>query len=307
MVCSESGNVAMMRRFIYFSLVTLCAALLLSGCLGPKTPQEVAKAFWQAVIDNDSSDVVKYSTLTNPQDFDGFGMDWHGFTPAWGRVIIDGDQASIVTEFSGPGSDAAQKRKCVTYLVRRNEVWKVDYKMTGNDLHGGALGALVGQLNQLGNEISKSLDSSVQELNTEMERLGRKLREMTDTFSAQASQVLDKYAEDLQQLMRQLADSINRALNDKRNHPSDEDRQAMAQVAANLETSSRQLAHPSTASVAESNRQMEQAEQRLQAIDSGVSPDYKAQWQALAKQFETEMRKMLDELAALGKRENTPR
>jgi uncharacterized membrane-anchored protein YhcB (DUF1043 family) len=296
---------AMMKKSVLLALVLMCTALLLSGCLGPKTPQEVAKAFWYSVINHDAQNVVKYSTLNNPQEFDGFGLDWHGFTPAWGRIVIDGDQASIVTEFSGPTTNAADKRKCVTYLIRSNDVWKVDYKMTGNDLHGGALGALFGQLNRLGNELSMSLDASVNELNAEMERLSRRLKEVTDSFSQQATKIIDKYADDLQQITRQLADSINRALNDKNNHPSEKDRQTMTEVAADLDTSSRALANPSTQTVTASNKQMATAQQRLDTINSGVADDYKTQWQTLGRQFATVMRNMLDELAASVKRNNT--
>ena len=292
----------MLKKFRYLAFVMLCAALLLSGCVGPKTPQEVAKAFWHAVIENDAGEVAKYSTLSNPQDFDGFGLDWHGFTPVWGRVIIDGDQASIVTEFSSPSSNEAEKRKCVTYLVRRNDVWKVDYKLTGTDLHGGALGALFGQLNQLGTEISKSLGASVNELNLEMERLSRKLRDMTDAFSQQATKIIDKYSGELQHIMRQLAESINRALQDKNNHLSDKDRQTMTEVVADLDTSSKSLANPSTQTVTESNKQMGMAQQRLDSINRGVADDYKTQWQTLGRQFATVMRDMLDELAASVKR-----
>lgn len=290
----------MLKKPLYVAFVML----LLTGCLGPKTPQEVSKAFWYAVIENDASAVVKYSTLTTSQDFDGFGLDWHGYTPNWGRVIIDGDEASIVTKFSNPNAGSAEKRKCVTYLVRRNEVWKVDYKLTGSDLHGGALGALFGQLNQLGNELSKNIDTSIHELNLEMERLSRKLQDTTDTFSQQASKIIEKYAEDLQHIMRQLADSINRALQDKNNHPSDRDRRTMTEVAADLDASSRNLSTPSTESVAESSKEMGMAQQRLISLNSGILDDYKQQWQSLDKQFEAEMRNMLDELTASEKHNN---
>lgn len=286
---------------VYLSLVVLCSTLLLSGCLGPKTPQEVAKAFWQAVIDDDAHAAVKYSTLNTPSEFDRFGLDWHGFKPSWGKIIIDGDKARIVTTFSGPSSTETANRQCVTYLVHSNDVWKVDYKMTGDDLHGGALGALIGKLNQLGSELSKNLDASMQELNLEMERLSRKLKDMTDSLSQQANKIIEKSAEDLQRIMKELEQSINRALQDKHNHPSDRDRQVMQEVAADLDASSRKLSNPSTESIAESNYNMTMAEQRVDAIDNGIADDYKQHWQALARQFEQVMHKMMDELTMLEK------
>ena len=285
------------RNAVFLLFVVMSTALLLSGCLGPKTPQEVAKAFWQSVIEHDADDAVKYSTLTDPQAFDSFGMDWHGVTPAWGKIVIDGDQARIETRFSDSAGATLANRHCVTYLVRKDEVWKVDYKMTDNDLHGGALGVLFGKFNQLGNELSDSLDSSVKELNLEMERLGRKLQDMTDSFSQQASKVIEQHARELQDIMRQLEDSINRALQDHDNHLTNKDRQVMTQVAARLDDSSKHLTNPTTKSVTNSNYNMGMAQQRLDSINGRISDNYKKQWQALGQQFETVMREMLDELA----------
>lgn len=296
----------MLKKSELLPLVLMCTALLLSGCFGPKTPQDVAKTFWLAVIDNDAHGVVKYSTLSKPEDFDGFAMDWHGYTPAWGKVIIDGDEASIVTEFTRASGSKNDNRKCVTYLVRKNDVWKVDYKSTGNDLHGGPLGILFGNLNQLGNELSKNIDSSVRVLNLEMERLSRKFKEMTDSFAQQASKIIDKHAQDLQKIMQALEESINRALQDQDNHLSDKDRQVMTEVAADLAASSKNLSSPSTESVTESNKNMGMAQLRLDSIDHGLSDDYKERWQALGRQFEQVMRTMLDELAMSANSNNNP-
>lgn len=287
----------MLRKSIYLCLFILFPGLFLSGCFGPKTPQEVSQAFWQAVIEHDANGVVKYSTLSNAQAFDGFGLDWKGYKPALGKVVIDGDEARIETRFNGLAGSAAGNRHCETYLVRQNGTWKVDYKMTGNDLRGGALGALFGHLQQMGNELSKSLDATAKQLNADMERLGHKLQDMADSFSQQAGPIIDKHARELQDIMRQLQDSINRALRDDDNHLNDHDKQVMTEVAANLGDSSQTLADPTTGNVTQCNYHMGMAQQRLGGIDSDVSDQYKQQWQALGKRFEKVMREMLDELA----------
>jgi archaellum component FlaC len=221
-------------------------------------------------------------------------------------VIIDGDEASIVTEFSGPSGVETDKRKCVTYLVRKDDVWKVDYKSTGENLHGGPLGILFGKLNQLGGELSRDLDASIKDLNVEMERLSRKLKDMTDSVAQQATKIIDRHAQELQNIMNELAESIKRALQDKHNHPSDKDRQTLREVAADLDASSQHLSSPTTASVTESNQQMGSVQQRLERIDNGITDDYKQRWQALSKQFADVMKKMVDELAMSEKSKNNP-
>lgn len=285
------------RHAVIFPLLILGASLLLSGCFGPKTPQAVAKAFWQAVIAHDADAVVSYSTLSNPTAFDAFGLEWQGYTPVWGRVVIDGDQASIETRFKGPSAGREATRQCMTYLVRQKGEWKVDYRETAKDLHGGALGALFGSLGQMGHTLSKQLDASAKQFNAEMQRLGTKLQAMADSFSQQAESVLRQHAKRLQDIMRQLSDSINRALQDKNNHPSEHDRQVMVQVSDNLNDSSSLLARPGSKSLTTCNHDMGMAQQQLNSIDSGVSDSYKKQWRALGRQFQSAMQQLLDEFA----------
>lgn len=295
------------RRSVFLSFVTLFptllfSALLLSGCFEPKTPQDVAKVFWQAVIDNNAKDVVRYSTLSKPDAFDGLSMDWRGFKPSWGKIIIDGDHASIEIEFSGPTGAETAKRQCVTYLVRKNDVWKVDYKLTQVSLSGGAIGNFLGTLNQLGSELSKNFDSSVKQLDVELERLSRKFKEMAESFSHQASKIVEQHAEELQKIMKELEESINRALEDGNNHLSDRDKQVMKEVAADLDASSQHLSTHSAEAITKSNNNMALAKQRLDSVNSGAADEYNKHWEALFREFEDTMRTLLDELAQSEKR-----
>lgn len=290
------------RNSVILLFVALFSALLLSGCFAPKSPQDAAKAFWQAVVDNDAKDVATYSTLSKPEDFDGFAVDWQGFKPTWGKIVIDGDHASIDTEFNGPSSTETAKRHCVTYLIRKGNVWKVDYKLTQISLRGGAIGSLLGSVNQLGNELSKNLDSSVKQLDVELERLGRQFKEMADSFSQQAPKILDKHTEELQRIMKELEESINRALKDDNNDLSDRDKQIMTGVATDLADSSQHLSNPSTEAITQSNNDMGLAKQRLYSVNSGAVDDYKKRWQALFRQFEFTMQTILNELAESEKR-----
>lgn len=283
------------------SMLVLCLlglmAVLLAGCLGPKSPQAVTKAFWQAVIDHDVDDVVKYSTLTNVQDYNGFGMDWKGYKPTWGKVVIDGNQASVESSFSGPIGNTSQSRQCTTYLVKQNGVWRVDYNQTSADLRGGALGHLFGQLNAMGHELSKSLNDSARQLDREIAQLGQRLQLMADDFTQQTQAIVEKHAKELQEIMRELQDSINRALQDDHNHLNNHDQQVMVKVSADLNDSSSLLANPNPRTLTACNNDMGMARQQLASIDGDVSGEYRTQWQTLSKQYESVMRQMLDELA----------
>lgn len=276
-------------------LAVLCAVVLLSACFAPKTPQEVAQRFWESVINDDATGAVEYSTLVNAQDYDGFSRDWNGFHPVWGKVVIEGDQASIVAEFSR----ADEKRSLVTYLVRQNDHWKVDYLRTGESLQGDPLERLFGRLGELGRSLSAQFSSSSDELATEMERLGEQLREQSAIISQQAETQIREYSDSLRQSMEELADSVERALKERERSLSEQDRQALQEAAADLNAGSERLEASSMQALADGSKNAMRAQQRLEAVDEqAVGESYKRQWREWREGVETELRQMLAEFSA---------
>lgn len=280
-------------------LVVLCAALLLSACMEAKTPQEVAQRFWESVIAGDADGAVEHSTLVSARDYDAFSRDWSGFQPAWGKVVIEGEQASIVSEFSKGGGQGYEKRALVTYLVRQNDRWKVDYLRTGESLRGGSLARLFDQLGELGRSVSEQFRGSAQDIGAEMERLAEQLREQSALLSLQAEARVKEYSESLRQSMDELAESIERALKEREKSLSEPDRRALQEVAADLNQGSERLENPSMQALAEGSNNAMRAQQRLEAVDDkAVGDAYKEQWRAWGERVEGELRQMLDEFAA---------
>jgi archaellum component FlaC len=274
-----------------------CAALLLSACMGPKTPQDVAEAFWQAVIDDDIRRVVRYSTLTDAQAYDGFARDWTGYRPAWGRVVIEGDRASIVSEFSKAGGTAQDRREFVTYLVRQDDRWRVDYARTADSVRGDVIANLLGRLSELGSEISEQWAASTRELDAEVARMIEEIEALADSLGARASEGIDKYADVLRQHLEELQESINRALREK-DDLSDRDRRLLQEVAADLDQTGEGLADPSVESIADGGRAAVEAQARLDTTDDDVTGEYKRRWHEWGERFEAQMRRLLNELAA---------
>lgn len=285
-----------MKTLTRLSLL-IVAAFLLSACLPPKTPQEVTEAFWGAVINNDAQNAVEYSTLTDVKDYDGFSKVWTGFKPSWGKVIIDGDEASIVSSFASPENSGMDNREFTTYLVRRDETWKVDYSRTRDSVNGGALGSLFGALSRLGNDLSKQFESSANDFREEMDRMSKELEARSEELGKQSAESINKFAEELRKNIKELEESINRALKDRNNNLSDEDRQKLKEVAKDLDKDQENLADPTPESVAESSINVGKAQQQLNAINNENVDEYKKQWRELSKQLEEEMKRMLDELS----------
>ncbi len=283
-------------------ILLFCSALLLTACMGPKSPQEVTQAFWEAVIADNGEDAVKYSTLSKPEEYDAFAQQWSGFHPSLGKVVIEGEQASVRVKLSSPASSKQDDRNVTTYLVRHDDAWKVDYQRTGEMLRGGMLGKLFGDLSKLGDDLSKQLKSTTKSLGTELERMGKELEAMSDSVSEEARAELEKYAEELRREIDALAESIRRALEDRERKLSSEDRQVLSEVAADLQQQRKGLDQPTVQSISDSSKGVGAAQQRLEAMDSNAVGDYQDQWSAWGKQLEKGMREFLDELNAASNR-----
>jgi hypothetical protein len=294
-----------MKKFVLHLIVLACLGLPLSACFGPKTPQDVSQTFWEAVLNNNAKNAVEYSTLTDPKYHDSFLKDWDGFQPSFGKITIEEKVASVASEFTSPANSGQDNRRFTTYLVLRNEEWKVDYDRTKKSIHGGALGDLFNKLNQLGDDISMQFESSADSFKLEMDRMGKELGKMSNSLGQQASKSIEKYAEELRKSIKELEESINRALKEENNNLSDEDKRVLQGIAADLAQDSENLSEPSVKTVTEGSRNIGETQQQLDTIDNDSLDDYKKEWHELSKQFEEAMRKMTDELSSLAEGKNT--
>ena len=275
----------------------LGAVLLLSACFGEKTPQDVTTLFWQAVIGNEANKAVEYSTLDDIHAYDGFSRDWSGLQPTLGKVVIEGDEASVVTTFASPDAQAGGRPlELVTYLVRQNDQWKVDYGRTGEALRG-PLTSLFTQFNRLSKKISGQLDAAAGNLTVEMERLSEQLEQLSATVGGQASTAIEQYGKALRRSIDELAESVERALKDQR--LLEQDRRTLRRVTKDLNEDSDSLARPTAEAIADSGKNVAAARQQLAGIESAALQPYQEQWQEWGERIEADVRRLVDELSAV--------
>ena len=284
-------------RFSLLAVFTL-ALLLLGGCFGPKTPQEVNEAFWKAVVADDARKVVKYSTLTMEDAFDAFSKEWKGYEPAWGRVVIDDDEASIVADFYNPDSTGDNRRRLVTYLVRRDGVWLVDYARTAQSVRGSLMGQFLSDLESFQDELAMQFDESSQAFRAEMDRLNAEAEALADSLGREAEETLEDYAKAMRRTIKDLQESIDRALSDKDRELSDHDRRVLREVSHDLEASREALDEPSVGTIVASGQTVAVSRARLETTDEGVLADYQAQWREWADTFRQQMEAMLQDISA---------
>ncbi len=287
-----------MKKNVLLYIVLTCLVLPLSACFGPKTPQDVTLAFWEAVLSNDTMDAIEYSTLTDPVYYDGFSKEWRGFLPTFGKITIEEKVASVNSEFASPANSGQDNRSFTTYLVLRDDQWLVDYERTKYSVHGGALGGIFSKLDRLGDDLSSQFKSSADSFKLEMDRMSEKLEEMSDSFGQQASTTIDKYAGQLRNNIEELEESINRALKEENNNLSDEDKIILREVATDLDQNKENLSEPSVEAVTESSKKISDTQQQLEAIDNDSLAEYKKEWHELRRQLEEDMHEMVNELSS---------
>lgn len=285
-----------MTKLLTRLFVLMCPVMLLSACVEENTPQNVAQAFWKSVISDDAKGVVEHSTLADPTAYEGFDRDWSEYSAAWGRIVIDGNEASVVTTLSGPAGNPPLK--VVTHLVRRGGDWKVDYDRIGTQLDGGPLTKLLGQMEGIGNAIASRLRAASSDFAVEMERTAEQLEALSDSPSEQASVAIEQYGEDLRKRFEELAESVRNALRTHEKGLSDTDRQILEDVAADLDEGSKALSEASLGAIANSGRSIAKARQRLEAVDSEAVEPYKVQWRQWGETIENDMLALLDTLSA---------
>lgn len=272
----------------------ICSALLLSACVQDKTPQEVTQAFWDAVVVNDAKGAARHSTLADAAEYDAFGRDWQGLSPSLGKIVIDGDQASVVTILAG--ADGSSRSQVDTYLVRAGGEWKVDYARTGTQLDGGPLGALFGHLEKLGSSITQQLKAASDDFAVSMERMGEELEAAAGEIGEQASADIAKYGEDLRKSIDELARSIEQVLKEEERRLSDGEQRVLEGVVARLEEGSEQLSQVTLQSIADGAQALAAARQQLDAIDNEALQPYREQWREWGERIEAETEQMLDQV-----------
>lgn len=309
-----------MKQSKIYLVILLFASVWLTACSKPKTPQEVSKAFWYAVIENKVDDVVTYSTLASNDEYDAFSRTWTGMIPSWGKVIIDETESRVHTHVSSPDAAQSEMLYFVTYLTRQGEEWKVDYTKTARVVRASsAVTDFVNRITTMGNDISQQLDEAGEELSLQMEIVGDELSQQledagdtlnnemllmneqlmafSDSLDEQAERAIEEYSQLLQQHMKSLADSINNAISEQGDSVTPGDRQKMEQSIEDLNRSSSQLLQPDMKSIVESGEVIVITRENLTSVDDATFSQYQDQWQSWIEKARTDLHNLLDDLS----------
>jgi len=285
-----------MIRSFFRGLVAIATLTLLAGCSNPETPQEVAAAFWQAMAENDAGDVMEYSTLAEATAFDGYKRSWTDALPSFGRVVIEDREATIVTRLPAEAGTEGERLELVTYLVRFQDQWLVDYDRTGEAiLNPSPFSSIMGELSRLGDELSARFSSSSDDFEQQMEQLARDLEAYSEEIGREAEGAMEAFGKKLQEAMRELERSVEDALKDSEPTP-EEDRVILEQAARDLDRQADELNEPTMESIASASRTVAETGERFTRLSEETLNRYREEWQQRLAEMRADADEFIEQL-----------
>ena len=285
-----------MIRSFFRGLVAIATLTLLAGCSNPETPQEVAAAFWQAMAENDAGDVMEYSTLAEATAFDGYKRSWTDAVPSFGRVVIEDREATIVTRLPAEAGTEGERLELVTYLVRFQDQWLVDYDRTGEAiLNPSPFSSIMGELSRLGDELSARFSSSSDDFEQQMEQLARDLEAYSEEIGREAEGAMEAFGKKLQEAMRELERSVEDALKDSEPTP-EEDRLILEQAARDLDRQADELNDPTMESIANASRTVAETGERFTRLSEETLNRYREEWQQRLAEMRADADEFIEQL-----------
>ena len=277
-----------MSQSLFRCLFAVIALLVLAGCSKPETPQQVAEAFWQAVAENDADAVAELSTLSSPDDFDGFRKDWTGIEPSYGRVVIDEREATVVTRLPPEYGKEGEHQELITFLIKEAETWQVDYDRTEDALlRPSMFGNLMGELNKLGEKLSSSFSSSSDDIEASMNEFARNFEAYSAKVERKTRDAVEDFGALMQQAIEKLQESINEAL-EQGEQATPEDRVILEQASRSLSKEVESLEEPTMETLAQASRTLAKTGERFTQLSAQTYNRYKDDWEAQLEEIRAE-------------------
>jgi len=186
-----------------FLLVSMCALLI--ACGKAKTPQEVAHSFWQAVESGNPSQVKKHVSAKDQITMDSLQNVMPISDISFGKIIIDGDIASVDTLVTLEG-DRPMELPINTHLLKENDQWAVDYVRTIDTIVGaGKVAAVINQFKDIGNAVKNGIEQSVNELEKAMPNIEEQMSNLEEQIQLAVPQLKSRF----ENFSRELEQALN--------------------------------------------------------------------------------------------------
>jgi hypothetical protein len=154
---------------------------MLSGCQAVLTPEQVTLAFWEAMAQGDLESARKHATQET-QHLVAKQQNLEGASLKTGEVVIDGPNAKVSTIMTLKKPENNEYLSFNTVLLKENDLWKVDYQQTLNNLSILPFGELFNSLRAIGDAINKELEQQVPLFEKQIKSFSEELIRQLDEF-----------------------------------------------------------------------------------------------------------------------------
>lgn len=158
-----------------------CLLFMLSGCQAVLSPEQVTLAFWEAMVQGNLESARKHVTqetqhlVTKQQNLEGASIKT-------GEVVIDGTNATVSTIMTLKKPENNKLLSFNTVLLKENDLWKVDYQKTLNNLSILPFGELFNSLRVFGDAINKELEQQIPLFEKQIKSFSEELIRQLDEF-----------------------------------------------------------------------------------------------------------------------------
>jgi hypothetical protein len=158
-----------------------CLLFMLSGCQVVLSPEQVTLAFWEAMAQSNLESARKHATqetqhlVTKQQNLEGASIKT-------GEVVINGTNATVSTIMTLKKPENNKLLSFNTVLLKENDLWKVDYQKTLNNLSILPFGELFNSLRAIGDTINKELEQQIPLFEKQIKSFSEELIRQLDEF-----------------------------------------------------------------------------------------------------------------------------
>ena len=158
--------------------------LLLSGCQTIKTPEQVTAAFWHAMARGDVEAARKLATQET-RDLVSKQQNLENAKVQTGKIVINGVSATVETVLTLNKPENNKPLSFNTVLSKENDLWKVDYQHTLDNVLNQPLGELFKSLRAIGDTINKQLERQIPLIQKQIETFSDELIKELEEFNRQ--------------------------------------------------------------------------------------------------------------------------
>lgn len=162
----------------------LSLLFLLGGCQAVLTPEQVTTAFWEAMAEGNLDSARKYATQET-QHLVTKQQNLEDATVKTGAILIDGSNATVSTAMTLKKPESNKVLSFDTVLLKENDLWKVDYQRTLNNLSNLPFGEIFKSLRAIGETINKELEQQIPLFEKQIKSFSDELIRQLDEFRRQ--------------------------------------------------------------------------------------------------------------------------